>query len=336
MYSHLLSRTEAMRFEKYGWAVAAKPALYTMILLLSVAGAFAYKLRSEGIFACPADGYASNHFLAYCHASAYGDYDRGAFWFGLEPEARRAAAGAEVLFIGSSRMQFAFSSAAASDWFRARGVPYYLLGFTHNENAVFATPLISALKPKAKVYIINVDRFFDDVQTPPTRAVLAAGDARSRYAEKEFWQSVHRRVCAAVPAVCGTHFAYFRRRDTGAWQQKGWSSDFESKPAADGPQIDIDRWKHFSEIAKSFVSALPVDRQCVILTIVPSESTKRAEASAIAQSLGQDLVAPQLDGLLTFDRNHLDQASAERWSRAFFEAAGPRIRECLDRQRMSS
>jgi hypothetical protein len=42
------------------------------------------------------------------------------------------------------------------------------------------------------------------------------------------------------------------------------------------------------------------------------------------------LVTPgNLKGLQTWDGYHLDQPSAERWSRAFFETAGPEIRSCL-------
>jgi hypothetical protein len=336
MHSHLLPKTEAIRVERFAWAAAAKPAVYILILLSAVFATFAFKLRSQGIFACPADGYAANHFLAYCHATAYGDYDRGAFWFELEPEARLAASEADVLFVGSSRMQFAFSTATVSEWFSSLGFRHYLLGFTHNENAVFAAPLLSSLRPRARVYVVNVDRFFDDIQTPPTRELLAAGDARTRYKEKEFWQWLHQPLCSAAPALCGSRFAYFRLRETGAWQQKGWSPVFEATAAVDGPPSETERWEQYSAIGKEFLSKLPVDRQCVILTIAPSESTKREEAAAIARSLGLDLVAPQLEGLKTFDRNHLDQPSAERWSRAFLDAAGPRIRACLERAQTGS
>jgi hypothetical protein len=45
--------------------------------------------------------------------------------------------------------------------------------------------------------------------------------------------------------------------------------------------------------------------------------------------VGRDFIAPSLDGLLTFDGSHLDEPSAERWSAAFFEEAGPRIAKCL-------
>jgi len=53
-------------------------------------------------------------------------------------------------------------------------------------------------------------------------------------------------------------------------------------------------------------------------------------AGAVADALGLNLVAPELEGLQTFDGSHLDPASAERWSKAFLDAAGPQIRKCLD------
>jgi hypothetical protein len=54
-------------------------------------------------------------------------------------------------------------------------------------------------------------------------------------------------------------------------------------------------------------------------------------AGAVAKALGLALVAPEPDGLQTFDGSHLDPASAERWSKAFFEAADSQMRKCLSR-----
>jgi hypothetical protein len=329
-------KAESVRKDNHTGPFAPKPALYILILLCSVLGAFGYKLRSQSILACPADGYASNHYLAYCHATGFGDYDRGAFWFDLEPEAQRSAADAEVLFLGSSRMEFAFSAAATDNWFSSRAIRYYLLGFADFENAVFAGPLLSKLKPRAKVYVINVDRFFDDDARPPTKEILQDPDTRIRYRHKQYWQFLHESICTALPVICGNHVAFYRFRETGAWQLKGWSQTFGSKAAvSDGPVSDRDRWEHYAALGERFLSQLPVDRRCVLLTIAPSVNTKRAEATAIASALGLDLVAPQLDGLQTFDTSHLDRPSAERWANAFLQAAGPRIRQCLDETRTS-
>lgn len=302
--------------------------LYILILLCGLVGPFLFKLRTNGIFACPADGYADSHYLAYCQVPGYGDYDHGAFWFGLEPDIQQFAADATVLFLGNSRMQFAFSSRETDRWFATPPVRYYLMGFSFTENIQFATPLLAKLRPKAKVYVINVDRFFEDRETEVGKAVLRESDALARTKEKRFWQALHQPICVAVPALCGTEASFYRYRETGAWQMRGirlWGA----KPVAVGVPSEVDRWERYITLGKQFLAALPVDQRCVIFTIAPSHGTKLEEAETIVRGLGSDLVVPQVDNLMTFDGSHLDRPSAERWSHAFFEAAGPRIRACL-------
>src|SRR5262245_60014578 len=84
------------------WLRGAHPAVYVAVLLLVVAPAFGTKLRLRGVFACPAS-YGNAAYLSDCNATNYGDYDHGAFWFSLEPEARRAASNARVIVLGNSR-----------------------------------------------------------------------------------------------------------------------------------------------------------------------------------------------------------------------------------------
>ncbi len=139
---------------------------------MAMVGAYLFKLRTEGAFSCTAEGYRTDRYMGYCDGSAYGDYDHGAVWFGLEPGVRKFASEAEVLFLGSSRMQFALSTIATDEWFAANSASHYLLGFTHTENMSFTAPLLAGLNPKAKVYVINVDRFFSDVETGPGSQIL--------------------------------------------------------------------------------------------------------------------------------------------------------------------
>lgn len=310
------------------WRQASRPIAYSLILLLAVVCTVAYKLRVDGILACPASGYGSDAYLSDCQASAYGDYDHGAFWFGLEAQARRGVAEADVLLVGSSRLQFAFSDVAIADWFSAAEARYYLLGFSHSETTVFFAPLLSKIQPRAKVYVINVDRFFDDRVSPPTEQILQRRDMLERYQEKQTWQSVHRAVCTLMPYVCGNALAVFRMRETGAWRTKG-TAPFEAKDVSDGQPSNVERWSDYASLGEKFLAQLPVDRNCVLLTIVPTVGTKRAEAMAIAEKLGIGLISPRIDGLRTFDGSHLDEPSARRWSAAFLEEAGPQIRKCL-------
>lgn len=305
-----------------------RPALYASILIVSLVATYAYKLQTEGIFACTAAGYPLDGYLGYCEAKAYGDYDHGALWFGMEPEVERSAANADVLFLGNSRMEFGFSTAATDDWFSAAGAQHYLLGFSHLENETFLGPLLAKLKPRAKVYVINVDRFFDDVESAPGGALLHGSDMKRRYREKALWQQLHRAICTRHPAICGSNLAFYRFRKNGHWQARSGSPD-RPLPVADAAPSEQELWDHYAALAEQFVAKLPVNRACVLLTDVPSPTTKSAEASALARALGLPLVNPQLEGLETFDETHLSAPSAERWSKAFFDIAGPQIRRCL-------
>lgn len=308
--------------------LATRPAVYAFILIAALVASYVYKLRFEGIFACPASGYPADGYLGLCNVDAYGDYDHGALWFGLEPEARRAAAAADVLFIGNSRMQFALSTAATDQWFAAAGVRHYLLGFSHLENETFIAPLLAMLKPRAKVYVINADRFFDDEESAPGGALLHGTDMRRRYNEKRLWQRVQRPLCSHFAWLCGNELAFYRARADGHWQVRGGGPD-QPLATADAVPSEQEHWDHYAALAKQFIAQLPVERGCVILTVVPSPATKSAEASALASALGIELVAPQLQGLHTFDETHLNATSAQRWSSAFYQLAGPRIHQCL-------
>lgn len=316
------------------WLQASRPIAYLFIVLLAVVCTLAYKLRVDGIFACPASGYATDAYLSDCQASAYGDYDHGAFWFGLEPLAQHGATDADVLLVGNSRLQFALSGATTANWFDASSTRFYLLGFSHSETIVFISPLLSKLQPRAKVYVINVDRFFDDRVSPPAEQIFQRQDVLARYQEKHTWQSLHKPVCTLMPFVCGNALAVFRTRDSGAWRMKG-TAPLVSKDVSDGQPSNVEHWSKYASLGERFLAQLPVDRNCVLLTIVPTVGTKRAEATAIAEKLGLRLISPQIDGLRTFDGSHLDEASALRWSTAFLEEAGPQIRQCLGRAQSS-
>ena len=106
-------------------------------------------------------------------------------------------------------MQFALSTEATSNWFTSAGISYYLLGFSHTENVLFAAPLLQKLKPRARVYVINVDGFFEQRESPPAAEIFGGGDVLSRYREKQRWQYFHRRLCGLVPAICGDQLAFF-------------------------------------------------------------------------------------------------------------------------------
>lgn len=304
------------------------PRFFSFVLVLVFIASFVAHARINGIFACPATEYVGDHYLGHCETSGYGDYDHGAFWFDLEPTARRAAQSADVLFVGNSRMQFGFSAPSLGRWFASQDRNYYLLGFSHSENANFLGPVLDELDPEPRVVIVNADEFFVDFWSGPALAVLRKDDALTRYRNKRRWQSVHRYVCERMP-VCGNTMAFFRQRETGEWILGGESV---GEPAIADLDLALDEMRvaEMRGPALEFISALDVARECILFTYVPPRESDRATIESLAEAVGVPFVSPQLEDLRTFDGSHLDRDSAQRFTTAFFEEAAPLIRQCLD------
>jgi hypothetical protein len=310
---------------------ANRPAFYVGLVIAALLVGFAYQFKTQTIFACQADGYSADQYIAYCNGTRYADYEHGAFWFDLEPAANAFAANADMLFLGNSRTQIAFSTAATRDWFMAAGARYYLLGFSYEENVVMAEELLRKLHPRAKVYVINVDNFFDRYETFPMKALLHDPDARGRYQAKRLWQHIHEPICKAVPTVCGNDYVIFRSRETGAYTKRTYKQN--SLPVSYDEALERDVIERNTATALAFLPRVKVDRDCIILTMVPTVGTKIGNVRAVAKSLGASFITPEgVDGLRTFDGSHLDKPSAELWSRAFLEAASSKIHSCLARQ----
>jgi len=311
-------------------ALRDRPVLYVMAIFSVLVATALYSLRRDGIFACPASAYDGNHYLAYCNVGGYGDYDHGAFWFGLEPAARDFAVSADVLFVGNSATEFGFSTPASERWFAANGSRFYLLGFSHFENSTFIEPLLSRLHPRARAYVVNVDRFFSDQETVIGHDVMRGSDMRRWYIVKQGWQPPHRMLCTWQARLCGHALSFYRQRETGEWRLTG--SEIGLTPSEIGRELPADAALVAQEKARaeSFIAKLGVAPQCVFLTYVPSKANERATAADLASALGFELISPRISDLHTFDGIHLDPPSAERFASAFFDIGGARLRQCLN------
>jgi hypothetical protein len=315
----------------------ARPAIFILIVLAAFGTSFFHRFRNNMIFACEVSGYTSDRYLSYCGATEYGDYEHGAFWFDLEPAAEWFAAKAEVLFLGNSRTQYGFSTTATAQWFSSASASYYLLSFGLWENSIFEGALLRKLKPRAKVYIINVVDFFQPFEAPLAQVIMHDPAERSRSLSKRYLQFVHKAICMKLPSICGRITPTYRSRQTGmSYVQELSTFKGQERPVSYDQRIDKREIDDGIAIGRIFLSDLPAEPECVILTAVPYARTKLAVAKAIASGLGKMLVSPDLDWLQTFDGNHLDPASAERWSEAFFKAAGPQIQKCVAEPRAPS
>src|SRR5208282_1945055 len=256
---------------------ASQPTIYICVVLITAFVAYAYEFQTGTIFSCQADGYNTDRYLAYCNGANYADYEHGAFYFDLEPSVQNFARNADVLFLGNSRLQVAFSTVATADWFSVASARYYLMGFSYYENVIFAEKLLRRIHPRAKVYVINVDDFFDRSETPPVKTILHDPEARHRYEVKRRWQRIHEPICKAFGVLCGGKFVIFRSRETGAYYTEG---AFQQKitPVSYNLVISQNVVNGNTTAAIDFLSHLPVEGKCVILTMVPFVGTEIGKA----------------------------------------------------------
>ncbi|MFZ5781895.1 MAG: hypothetical protein ACOY4R_17010 [Pseudomonadota bacterium] len=280
---------------------------------------------------CDGRSTATDAYIAYCLDRAFGDFEHEAFFFGLE-RVPTALAETKVLFLGNSKLQYAFSRDNVAPFFAERGVPFFVMGFGHGEQSRFPQMVLERHPARPVLAVINVDPFFTDGITEPAAFPLqhpVAGRIDATF--KSLMQRPRAWLCRRDPtlALCAGKPAMTRSRITGQWNvaafRQGAEPTLPLPPAAvdDG---EIDRWlARAIEIAPAFLKT--VHARCVIFTAVPSAAGDRA-ARRLADRLGVPFIAPEIDGLATIDGVHLDARSGIAWSDAFLRALEPVGREC--------
>jgi ferredoxin len=286
-------------------------------------------------FACRTQPHGPDDFLAYCRSLRYGDYEHGALYYGLEPKARESIRAAQVLFLGSSRLQAAFAANATREYFRARGIRYFVMGFGYGDVSPFEQPVMERSGASPKVIVINADPFFVEpnrLSEPAKEAIEGGSKYLWRLIQKMAFQRVHRIICRAVPLCPESEPSIFRSATDGQWNWIGPYTDEREVPIDQEtkerlPQFEIERAKTIGEM---FLNRIGLDRRCVVFTGIPANGPNLTEvAEVLATALHTRFLAPKIGGLATVDGGHFNSRSAELWSAAFVEALTPIVNECL-------
>jgi hypothetical protein len=316
--------------EKRGWkgyvaiftAMALASALVTPLAIMTFDN---FKCRTP----------STDDFLAYCRSLGYVDYEHGALYYGVEPKVRESIRAAQVLFLGSSKIQAALAANAVRNYFRTRGIRYFVMGFGYGEVSAFELPVMERSGASPKLIVINADPFF----VPPNILSQQAKDAIEggprylwRLMSKMAFQRVHRIICRALPLCPQSEPSIFRSATDGQWNWVGPYTEEREVPVDQEikervPEFEIERAKPIGEM---FLNRIGIDRRCVVFTGIPNSALNSIEvAEVLATALHTRFLAPKIDGLGTIDGGHLNSRSAELWSAAFLDALTPIVNECL-------
>jgi hypothetical protein len=283
---------------------------------------------------CRWSGYGEDYFLAYCNSRTYGDYEHGALYYGAEPAAAESLRNAQVIFLGNSRTQAAFSTRAVRSYFASRNVRFFVMGFGYGEWSAFSLATLLKSRAAPKVLVINADPFFSDKLSQPAQEALEGRPGFLwRLALKALFQRIHRNLCPRAQGVCpASEASIFRSATDGQWYWVGPMVRDLSVPLDRAAQKPIapDELLQATDLGKKFLDAVGLDRRCVVLTGIPNSELDAPDVAAtLAAALNTSSIFPPADDLSTIEGLHLSLASAERWSDAFVAAMTPVLRDCI-------
>jgi hypothetical protein len=237
---------------------------------------------------------------------------------------------ADVLFLGNSRVMLGFARTELAPTFDRLGLKYYLLGFGHTEGDQFPLAIIRKFNLRPRVVVINADPFFVGGVSPFARQVngMSAFDAHKALFEGAAHNHAvteMRRVLPHWPDVADgpvTHLPLYRARSDGAWLgPTDFAKTTPIREGIDAPPGPVPEARLL--LARQFKAEMDARGTQMVLTCVPSPAANPRQAEEFARYLGVPFVAPTVDGLETFDRNHLTPASARRFTSAFAAAVEP-------------
>ena len=266
-----------------------------------------------------------DHYLAHDRG---GHVDHHVLFHGLDDESMAHLRQADVLLMGNSRLMFALRGEALRQYFTARGLRPFALGFGHEEQHRFPQALLTRHGLRPKVVLANVDNFFGGVTSPWGERVLSDTrfDARKTQFEASASHAVRRALHRVVPhvpdLVAGQReFVIYRSERDGSW--------FIATDFGEGSRMrgfyrgrDIVR-PHNLELARGFKEAVEAAGARLVFILVPAPDVSLSHASQLAEMVGVPLVAPDVDGLRTMDGSHLTDESAARYAAVFFQHLDP-------------
>lgn len=288
----------------------------------------------------------TDDFMAYCHSVRFGDYEHYAYYHQSEPDAIEHVKNADVVFLGSSNTQFAFSTDAVEQFFAKIATTHYVLGFGHGAQSGVAMAVSKKLELAPKVWVVNADPFFTGEVNATFARIQAINEPSpivswlpvwlqptipGEHARKRWLQAEQQSRCSADAnnnAWCnGKVDTLHRNRVNGHWFVEHYRDNLQL-PVGEDPAAHLSVLDDYVSVATDFVTELNIDTDCLIITASPRAATPSTYAMRLAEQLGAPFVYPDVQSLLTIDGFHLDPGSAERWSDAFLDALEPYIARC--------
>jgi hypothetical protein len=272
------------------------------------------------------------YFVSSC--GSLGDYEHDAFWFGTEPIAISSLKEADVIFTGSSRTMFAFSTEEIRTYFASRGLKYFNAGFGYEEQQSFFMGLARKWKLKPRVLVIGVDPYFvERISRPADLAMHRPLEIIAALAKSAALR-LHPLMCRYGLSDCRSTPTAFRSNKDGFFV---WRDIL--MPDRQKPRVSIDKSRDFQVNvplaaieANKFLKAVGMPSKCVVLVPMPTHDIWRKPdpVKQLSEAIGSQYIDADTGvDLFLLDEMHLSFDSAKRFSSQFVKAFDNLKADCL-------
>jgi hypothetical protein len=319
---------------KVSYAIMGVFAFFTAILI------FNFSRFAINSINCWSSKYGPLYYLVVCDTAAWAtdniqEYEAGAIYYGVESGISEAIRNAQVIFVGSSKLQAAFSTQATTAYFAKQNIRYYMLGFT-TRNLGVVLPSLKSKRASPSLLIVNAEPSFFTAQTPPSNVVSGGLRTYWRLAKDVGLQRLQRAICPIFPSICSPpDRTMYRSANTGQWRWQDSYYPEQSIPFNEllPDEFSDNEFKVAVDSGERFLREININPGCIVFTGIPNNRQDApAIASRLAQRLGTHLILPKVEPILLLDDYHLNFDTAERWSAAFLNELTPVLQSCLSKR----
>lgn len=300
-----------------------EPRRYIVAVLLLAAVAWPILALINALFnlsPCRIDLYErGENYVSSCEDKRFGDFEHQVFYHGMLDTDRRLRE-ADVIFLGDSRVGFAFSHPNIETFFSERGARFLVASFGYAEGWQFAADVLKRHQSRPTMLVINVAPFFNGPSrefSEPARYVTS--HPIGSYVEALFAE-VAQPIYSYFCPKCGKSPSMIRSRLTGQWDWRTFDlangvGVFPLKVIPDPPHEAIAAWADVAEAqARQLLSY--THARCVVFTDVPHDGAVGVFARELGRRLSVPVVLPEVPSTRSFDRQHLDGHSSVSWTNA--------------------
>lgn len=237
----------------------------------------------------------------------------------------RALKEADVVFVGHSRLMRATDPLVLKSFFKKLGLKYYQLSMGHRDGFPIVVDIFERHNIRPKLLVVSGNLFFESYKS---KALLRA-EKRSKWEswkmlkEKEIAYPIVRNFHSLVPHInnpAGLFHLVFRDLEFGHWSSPVPREE-EYPIILEANRRRYDKDDRVVRNGEKFYWWLKSRGGNMVLTWLPTSKDNLflGEVDRIAARTGAPMLYVEESGWKTFDRSHLTEKSAKRWSILFLE-----------------